>query len=290
MYKGKHNALLGGVMNGSDYMERLYRLYPWPEDPYTIEGRKRYEESLNMFKNVVEHEWFKSLIESKSKLRIVDLCGGTGIGGVALSKVVVDNLKLDVELTVVDLRKSALDTARRFAKDTLGYEIRTLIHDVREEFSIETYYDVALLWGLTTPHFSPWDFIKVLANTAKILKQVSLFIYDEVDRIYTIYYLIGYKEVLPEVGNDKLTLTLHRNREFKTGYMVRLIVDLLTRDYTEMKAYFWDLASSAAFTWIFFKDVDFIPVQRPYRGIIIARNPRKNINLSEFVRSKPKFL
>ncbi|MEM1810438.1 MAG: hypothetical protein QW324_06210 [Thermofilaceae archaeon] len=47
-----------------------------------------------------------------------------------------------------------------------------------------------------------------------------------------------------------------------------------------MKVYFWDLASSAAFTWLFFSDVDFIPARRPFSGIIIAKNPRRALNPS----------
>ena len=284
------NKARNKAIDNIDYMERLYRIYPWPEDPYTDTGLRRFEESVNVFKSIVMHEWFKDLIKGKSKLNIIDLCGGTGIGGIALSKVIVNNLKLDVELTIVDLRKSALDVAEKFAKDILGRKIKVLVHDVREEFNVESYYDIALLWGFTTPHFSPWDFIKVLANTAKILKHDSLFMYDEIDRVYTIFYLTGYKEVLPEASNDKLVLTLHKGREFKTGYMIRLAVDLLAKDYVEMKTYFWDLASSAALTWFFFEDVDFIPINRPYKGIIMARKPRKNVDLSKFARSKPKLL
>ena len=57
-----------------------------------------------------------------------------------------------------------------------------------------------------------------------------------------------------------------------------------------MKVYFWDLASSVAFTWMFFSDVDFIPTRRPYTGVIIARNPRRALDLRTLFSQKPSML
>ncbi len=275
----------------SKYMEKLYKIYSWPEDPFSDEGRRRFEESLNVFKTLLKHEWLSSLVKGLSSVRIVDVCGGTGIGGIALGKVLRDELGLGVELTIVDIRRDVLSKAKRFSKEVLGVEAKTLVHDVREDMGIKSYYDIALLWGLTTPHFSPWDLIKVYANIAKMLKDGSLLMYDEGDRVYSIFYILGYKDVVAErVENGNVVLTVHKDREFRTGYMVRLAINLLTRDFVEMKIYFWDLAGSAALAWIFFEDVDFIPKDRPYRGIVIAKNPRKYVNVDAYIKSKPKIL
>jgi hypothetical protein len=32
------------------WIEEIYRLYPWPEDPSKDEGKRRYHETLNKFK------------------------------------------------------------------------------------------------------------------------------------------------------------------------------------------------------------------------------------------------
>jgi len=36
----------------------------------------------------------------------------------------------------------------------------------------------------------------------------------------------------------------------------------------------WDIASIAAFLWIFFEDVDFAALHTEFRGFIIAKKPR----------------
>lgn len=41
-----------------------------------------------------------------------------------------------------------------------------------------------------------------------------------------------------------------------------------------MDVYFWDIASSIAFAWMFFEDVDYVQ-GRPYMGYILAHRPRK---------------
>jgi len=103
--------------------------------------------------------------------------------------------------------------------------------------------------------------------------------------------LVGYKEVLPElVEKDKVILTIHREREFRTGYFKRIALNLLSGEGEEMKVYFWDLASSATLTWVFFRDIDYAPIRRSYSGIIIARNPRRSINLETSFKETPTIL
>ena len=279
------------MSNEFKLLEKLYKVLSWPEDPSTKEGYNRFIESVNIFKKAVKHEWFNGLIKGKSKVDIVDVCGGTGIGGVALGKVLKDDLGLDIALTIIDAREGALSKAKEFTKKVLGIEAKTIIHDVRKKLKLRNSFDIALLWGYTTPHFSPWDMVKVLANIANLLRSNGLYLCDEVDRVYTIFTIMGYKEMLVEkVDSNKLVLTIHKGREFKTGCMIRAAIDLLNKEYVEMKAYFWDLASSAAFTWIFFNDVDFIPLERPYRGVILAKQPRRMISIDEILKSKPKML
>jgi len=275
----------------SKLLEKLYKILPWPEDPSTKEGYNRFVESVNVFKKVVRHEWFNELVKGRSKINIIDVCGGTGIGGVALGKVLKDDLGLDIALTIIDVRESALSKAKEFTKRVLSIEAKTIMHDVRKELNLRNSFDIALLWGYTTPHFSPWNMVKVLANIANLLRSNGLYLYDEVDRVYTIFTIMGYKEVLVEkVDSNKLILTIHKGREFKTGCMIRAAIDLLNREYVEMKTYFWDLASSATLTWMFFNDVDFIPLERPHRGVILAKQPRRIININELLRCKPRML
>ncbi len=279
-------------MSGSEYLERLYRIFPWVEDPFTPEGFKRYEKTVSEFRVVIAHGWFKELMSRRRELKLIDLCSGIGIGGIALAKVLTD-LGVSVSLTLVDLRRDSLSKAVEFSLRELGFKPEILVRDVLElsETSLERVFDLALVWGHTTPHFSPWEWVKVLANISRLLVDDGLFIYDETDRAYTMFYLVGYKEVLPElVEKDRVVLTIHKEREFRTGYFKRIALNLLSGEGEEMKVYFWDLASSATLTWVFFRDVDYAPIRRPYSGIIIARNPRRSINLETSFKETPAIL
>lgn len=279
-------------MSKSEYFENLYRLHPWIEDPFTSEGFKRYQDTVNEFKVLAKHKWLKELLKRKQDLKIVDLCSGTGIGGVSLAKTLID-LGVKVSLTFIDLRLSALSNAVKFCEKELGFEPRIVVYDVLElsKLSLERTFDIALMWGLTTPHFGPWEWIKLLSNTSKILVDDGFFIYDEADRTYSIFYLVGYKEFLPElVEKDRVVVTLHKAKEFKSGYFSRLVLDMVNGEREEMKVYFWDLASSTAFAWIFFNDVDYIPTRKPYKGIVIARDPRRKADLEISYSKTPSLL
>lgn len=271
-------------------MEKLYRLLPWVEDPFTNEGFNRYRESISDFTKVVEHKWFKELLDNKRKIKIVELCSGTGIGGIALAKVLL-NLGIDVDLTLVDIRYSALAKAVDFGLKELGLKPEILVRDVLriEELNLEKVFDIALIWGSSTPHFNPWSWISVLANISKLLVDNGLFIYDEVDRVQTVFYLTGYKDFLPElVERDRIVLSIHVGKDIKTGYFKRLYIDLLSKEREELEIYFWDIASSAAFTWLFFSDIDCIELKKPHKVIILGKNPRRIVNLENLYREKPQ--
>lgn len=279
-------------MSKSEYLERLYRVFPWVEDPFTSEGLKRYQDTVSEFKSVVEHRWFKELVRGRRELKLVDLCSGAGVGGIALARVLMD-LGVGVGLVLVDLRRDALSKAVEFGLRELGFRPEALVHDILElgEAELKAVFDVALMWGLTTPHFSPWEWVRVLSKVSRLLASNGLFVYDEGDRVYTISYLVGYKEILPElVERDKVVLTIHEGREFKTGCFNRLVLNLISGEREEMKVYFWDLASSAAFTWVFFNDVDYMPTRRPYLGVIIGRGPRQVLGLETSFKKLPAML
>ena len=54
--------------------------------------------------------------------------------------------------------------------------------------------------------------------------------------------------------------------------------------------YFWSLAELMATAWVFFADVDFVQDPgRPWRGFILAREPRRKLRPSDLA-SLPKVL
>ncbi len=276
----------------SEYMERLYRVFPWIDDPFTREGRIRYEKELHIMERIIDHEWIREVVDrSGGSVDIVDICGGSGIGGVAFAKVLRDKYGVETNLTVVDLRRDMLRKAEEFSKKELGYQARTVTWDILEKLELGRKYDFALMWGHSTPHFSPWDLVRVYANVSRLLKPYGLFIYDETDRVYTVFYLMGYGDVLPEyVEENRIVLTIHKGRDYRTGYFHRVAYDLTGREGVEMKVYMWDIAGSATLAWIFFNDIDYIPVSRPYSGAVLAYRPRKTIEPEEYLMNKPRIL
>ncbi len=275
----------------SEYMERLYRVYPWPDNPYTEEGGKRFLESVEVFKKITYHEWVRDLVSSRKRIRIVDVCGGGGIGGVALAKVIGEKYGVETELTIVDLRRDALGIAERFSEETLGYRAETIIADITKRLKLGKRYDLALLWGHSTPHFSPWDLIRLYANISEMLTDNGLYMYEEGDRIYGVFIRSGYKEIKAETtGKDNIVLTIHQGKDPISGYIHRLAYNLVTGEKESMKIYFWDISGSAALAWIFFKDIDYTPIKSRYAGVVLARGPRREIDPQGFLEEIPKIL
>ncbi len=280
-------------MFSSEYMEKLYDIYLWPENPFTKEGLERYEKQLRIFEDIVKHEWVRKVIEIKGSdiIKITDYCGGCGIGGIGFAKILSEKYGVNTRLTIIDLRREALRIAKKFSEKELGYSAEIIPGNVLEKIKLREKQDFSLLWGYTTPHFSPWDFVRVLANISLNLDDHGLYIYDEIDRTYTILYLRGYKDFLPEiVREDKIVLTIHEAKDHITGYFKRLALELLSEDRIEMMTYFWDIAGSAALSWIFFKDIDFKPLDKPYRGVIYAWKPRRRVEPEAFLGGKPAIL
>jgi len=135
--------------------------------------------------------------------------------------------------------------------------------------------DIALIYGLSTGHFNPYDMVKLTASTGKILEPDGILLVEDADRIYNIFYSRGYKLVLPEyAGEDRIVLSVHAGYDVRKGVFKRITVDLTTMNRVCNEVHFWDVASSAAILWVFFNDVDFIPIGTQTRGILIARKPR----------------
>jgi len=85
------------------------------------------------------------------------------------------------------------------------------------------YYDIALLWGHSTPHLNPWEMTRAYAAICHLLNDSGVMAMDETDRIYNIFYRVGYKDFLIE-GETKYGLTvatIHMGYDEKRGVFNR---------------------------------------------------------------------
>jgi hypothetical protein len=273
----------------SGELTRVYRLLGrgWVEDPYSEAGRRRYGEALERFRKVLNHSWFKPLLSKR--LRVVELCGGTGIGGIALTKAL--RLKgAEAELTILDLRGKALEVAERWGGEELG-GVETLRADALELHKLDLRPDVILIYGFSAPHFDPWEMARLMASTAEALSDDGLLILEETDRRYNIFYLVGYKDVLPErVGEESITLSIHGGYDLRRGTFKRALIDPLRGESATIDLYYWGIAELSALVWLFFEEVDLFPdPRRRMAGLILARGSRGRLRPRDLA-GKPRML
>ena len=116
---------------------------------------------------------------------------------------------------------------------------------------------------------------KLIANISRNLRDNGFFLIEEMDRLFTVFVQSGYQRVLAErVTEDRAILSIHSGYEPMKGSFSRLLVDLF---------------GLAQILWMFFDDVDFIQRDR-YRGVLIAKKPRRDMALETYASLEPRLL
>ncbi len=144
-------------------MEKLYGLKVWPDDQLTKQGSERFNKLLETFESLLNHEYVAPLAKRK-KVSVLDLCGGAGIACLALAKKLSEK-GVKVDLTVLDIRESALRRCRDVASKLLGMPVETVLMDAREAYRLGRRFEVILFFGCSAPHFTPWDMCKVRVSS-----------------------------------------------------------------------------------------------------------------------------
>jgi len=274
-------------------LEELYSLLKWNSNPRTAEGKCRIFEILENMKKVLEHEWIKNIVGTRKKVRIVDLCSGGGVAGFALARLLVDR-GVEVSLTLVDLRRKELFDGWLYAKEVFPeVEIDAVALDVKDIEKLGKSFDIALIWGLSLPHFSPWDFLKLLNAVRKCLSSDGILMIEECDRFVTIFGSIGYRYVIPEGRSEKPVVSIHNGYDYVTGMCRRIVVDLSTGRYVHASVcVLWTIPFIASFVWMFFEDIDVIDLsmREGVRTVVLGCRPRKGIDLDFVSRNVPTIL
>ncbi|NPA96475.1 MAG: class I SAM-dependent methyltransferase [Crenarchaeota archaeon] len=254
-------------------LEKVYALLRWPEDLESPEGMKRFDESYRDFKNLLRHPWISELV-SRKRVRVLDVCSGKGVGGLALAKALKE-ANVDVDLTFIDLRKRALDNAVSYARKLLGIEARGIECSATEVHRLGLRADIALVHGLSTPHFDPYQMVRLCAALAKVVEPSGIAIIEEFDRVYGLLCRAGCKEVTIErASEEEIVVTISAGYDVRRGVFRRIVMNLLTGDRAPLDVRLWDVASVAATLWMFFRDVDLITTSSALRGFIVAKDPR----------------
>ena len=94
------------AVSAENIIKNLYALDVWPMDPYSKRGQERFRKGIEVFNKLMKHDWLQKLVK-KGKIRIIEICAGTGIGGVALAKALEEN-NVNTQLLLTDIREDAL--------------------------------------------------------------------------------------------------------------------------------------------------------------------------------------
>ncbi|NJE05806.1 class I SAM-dependent methyltransferase [Thermococcus sp. M36] len=250
-------------------LEELYRYINWRMDPREELARERFRKIAEFFESIRE--------QLPHGGRVLDLCAGTGIAGVALAK--ATNARL---LTVLDARKDDLELAQEWLDiGGISPELKTVQGDAREVASLVGEHDVAVLWGYTMPHFDPFDAVRLFANVALVLSDDGLFIIEDGDRVYGILYRAGYREFMIEGRKEDYTIaSMHEGYDFVRGtfkrgyYILPGFKKIGTVDF-----HYWDISTQLAIGSIFFREYGLI--RREDHGItgvgnvLVFKKPEK---------------
>jgi len=254
-------------------LERLYRIFPWPEEVGSERLANRLSEARRHFEILATHPWVKEAVRG-GEATVVDVCGGVGVGGVALASV-LRGLKISTRLVVVDLRRTAIERAKELSMEILGSEAEVVEADATKVHEHVSDASIALMFGYTSPHFSPYDLLRLTISVAASLKPSGVFVLEEHDRFGDILMRIGYRYIVPEhADEDMITLSIHSRYDHLRGVTERVFVKLPDYEVAKMPVRLWDLAGIAATLWAGFKDVDFLPIRTARSGFLIAKGPR----------------
>ncbi len=266
------------MSESQENIEKLYKLGLWPQDPESPSIKERYFKAIDDFRRLIEHEWLQEILKRKNSIRILEICSGSGVGGIALAKVLKESGK-NIELTLSDVREEALKIGEKWGSSELGERVTIVNINALLIHKLKLKRDIVLMYGFSSPHFYPWEYIRLLASISEVLEEDGILIIEECDRTYSIFYKAGYKDLLVERVSEKAVISIHSSYDPIKGAFERAYLNLLEpTEPVKISTYFWNIAELMTLVWLFFQDVDFFSYDdKKTRGLIIGYKPRYKI-------------
>lgn len=277
----KSKAIKPEMPELSEHLSKAYSVSTWPQDPESKAGKQYFKTTVGYMKTALKQAWMDKLISRKKNIRILEICGGVGFGGIALSKLFLDK-GLSVRLLISDLRRESLDVAQGWGEKTLGKKPDVCIADARDLSKLKGTYDICLMYGLSTTHFTPWDMVRLLASVSGVLSDNGLLLVDEFDRRYTSFVTLGYKWALAApYTEDELVVSFHTGYSVNKGTCRRAYVNFSNpTTQVPFDFFFWSPAELGALLWTFFHDVDMVRIAR-LRRFVVGYKPRGALKLQD---------
>ena len=272
-------------MDFSEKLEKGYKIAFWKDDPWSLEGRKRYEIALKKFRGLIEHPWLKELLKLDN-IGLLDIGAGKGIGGVALAKTLIQQ-NCKVKLVMIDLRKSAVEDSLKFANEE-KVEAEAFQMNAIEAHKLGK-FNIVLMYGAILAHFDWWSLARLFASATMCLKEKGVIIIEEFDRVHAIF-TAGFKNLIIENPRpDKLSISVHAGYDVIKGSYLRNFIRVKDWEVVTLPVNFRNISSIAAMLWLFVEDVDVASVDEENVYFVLGRESR-NLLKPNILANSPKIL
>ena len=247
-----HNA---GAQRSVD-LETLYRLVRWPSALGEPGARERFQRLRTAAPRLLEGLGLAGLLLSRSSIRVLDLMAGGCVGGAAFSAALAERGKT-VRLLCVDARSVVEESYRWLeamppeARGRVEIEARrgdaTRLPRVLEG---EGLWDIALVWGSSLPHLSPYELLLVLAGLREVQPPHGVVLIEQDNLAPRLIVNKDFKEV----HADGHALFIYKEWDHRNGMAVKLVYELPGLRYLGVdRVRFWDVADAAAQVAVFYR-------------------------------------
>jgi hypothetical protein len=231
----------------------LYDLYFWPDDSSSERGQKYLLETTDYFKTLIKSKIISEKLLEKQEWNILEICAGSGYGSLVFASLFPDKR---INVLVTDSRDLLMQSARLSA--TLGISNSSFKQfDATKLSELNRKFDVIIMYGLSTPHFSPKEAIKLYANIKDSLSIDGIFIVQEMDRRKALF-LDGnyYKKAFAEGYGERL-VSEEKSYNIEDG--------MIEREYYSEKdpskrvstrSFLWSIAETDALLSLYWNRVD----------------------------------
>ncbi len=257
------------------HKSNLYELYFWPDDPSSDRGQKYLQETVSYFQKLIDSRIISSQLLDKDEWNVLEICAGAGYGSLVLASLFPWK---KVNVLVTDTRDLLMENARLSA--ILGVNnVNFKQLEAMQISELNKKFDMIIMYGFSTPHFTPKEAIKLYSKVKECLFAEGIFIVQEMDR----------RKVLFLEGN-------YHKKAYAEGYTERLVSEetgynvddgTVQRDYysekdpscrVTSKSFFWSVAETDALLSLYWDKTDKISLGGDKYFLISSEPLNKWIN------------
>ncbi|BES81048.1 methyltransferase domain-containing protein [Pyrodictium abyssi] len=141
----------------------------------------------------------------RGSVAVLDVTAGSGIAGAAFAAALA-RLGARVRLTATDLRRDVLEKVHgwlRLAGVEDRVEAETVVADAaRLPEKLGCCFDLAVIWGSSLPHFSPWRLLLALASLRELQPRHGVLLVEQRDLLPRLLFNNLYARINVEYAKE----------------------------------------------------------------------------------------